>query len=129
MKISGFLAILLVFLVTLLQSPKALAVGSGALPVRHIFSAAGGAVVTWQHTELVASTQKGIEGVQVNNTSLRPLELAFGPANGEVNQVIIGANQDTGFLPLSGGYATRISVVALDGPAETGEIELNAFYN
>lgn len=116
---------LISFFAVLLSGSQALA--SGALPLRRIY--APSPVLTWQYATLVASTSKGIKGVQVNNTGAHAIELAFGAVSSEVPQVIIGGNQDTGFLPVDGGYATRLSVVSLDGPNETGELEVNVFYN
>lgn len=124
-KILGFLS-LFSFVFTFLIQSQALAVVS-ATPVRRIYSQS--AVLTWQHAQLIASTSKGIAGVQVNNTGLHPVKLAFGGSGAEVDQVIIGGQQDTGFIPLPAGFATRLSVVALDGPNETGELDVNVVYN
>lgn len=118
---------LFAFVFTLFSVPSALAVSSSALPIRRIYGSSP--VLTWQYAQLVASTSKGIKGVQVNNTGTHNIMLAFGGSGGEVNQVIVGGLQDTAFIPLAGGYATRLSVISLDGPNETGELDVNVFYN
>lgn len=115
------------FFLTMLASPAALAVGSGATEVRNLYGPSP--VLTWQYSQLIASTSKGVSGVQVNNTGPHPVLLAFGAPGSEVAQIIVGNLSDTGFLPVAGGYATSISVVSLDGPNETGELDLNVFYN
>lgn len=126
---TGFLNVLclLAFLMVFLTGPSALAVGSGAVPVRRVYSVSP--ISQYNYAQLIAQTVKGVKGVQVNNTGVHPIELAFGGSGGEVAQVLVGGAQDTGFLPMSGGYATRLSVIALDGPNETGELDVNIFYN
>lgn len=116
-----------VLVFTVLNVPKVLAFGSGAVPVRRIFSASP--VQSFQYAQLIASTVKGVKGVQINNTGNNPIELAFGPSGSEVVQIIVGSKEDTAFLPMSGGYATRLSVISLDGPNEVGELNVNVFYN
>lgn len=123
MKSTGLISIL-AFVLAFLSAPSVFAVGSGALPVRQF-----GVPSVYNYTTLVASTVKGTNGIQVNNTGIHPVEIAFGPVGAEVPQIIVGGAQDTGFLPFSGGYANRISVIALDGPNETGELDLNISYN
>jgi hypothetical protein len=98
-----------------------------ALPVRRILTTSS--LQSTVYSQLVGSTVKGIAAIQVNNTGLMPIELAFGAAGSEVPQVIIGSGQDTGVLPLQGGYATRISAISLNSVADAGELEMNVFYN
>lgn len=127
MRISVAVLGLFAFLVVFLSPGKALAVSSNALPVRKIYSVSP--VGPYVPVELVASLQKGAKGIQINNTGIHPVEIAFGGSGGEVAQVLIGGSQDTGFLPLTVGYATRLSAVTLDGPNETGELDMTVFYN
>lgn len=126
---TSFLAVLglMAFLFVFLVEPKAMAVGSGAVPVRRVYGPSP--VMTWQYAELIPSTVKGVSGVQINNTGLHPIMLAFGAAGSEVAQLIVGGNEDTAFIPVSGGYATRLSVISLDGPQEVGELNVNVVYN
>lgn len=128
MKFKSFVLALLTFaMVTFLHAPVAHAVGSGAVPVQNVNGV--NPIQNWGYSTLIASTVKGINGVQVNNTSPRAVELAFGAVGQEVAQIIVGGNQDTAFLPVTGGYATRLSVISLVGPSETGELDVNVFYN
>lgn len=128
MKLPTFVfALIAMLFVSLYHIPYASAVGSGAQPVRNIYGA--NPVQPFAYTTLIASTVKGISGLQVNNTGPRAIELAFGALGSESAQIIVGSFQDTGFLPVAGGYATRLSVIALDGPAETGELDVNVMYN
>lgn len=126
-KALGFIS-LISFLISFLTALPALAATtSGSIPVRRIYGASP--VLTWQYAQLIASTVKGIKGVQVNNTGSHNIQLAFGGSGSEVAQVLVGGLQDTAFLPITGGYATRLSVISLDGPNETGELDVNVFYN
>lgn len=121
------LGLLAVVLVTFTNVPAVFAVGSGATEVRNLYGTSP--VLTWQYSQLIASTVKGMKAVQINNTGAHAILLAFGPAGSEVPQVIVGGLQDSAVLPLSGGYANRLSVIALDGPNETGELQVNVLYN
>jgi hypothetical protein len=98
-----------------------------ALPVRRILTTSS--LQSTVYSQLVASTVKGISAIQVNNTGLMPIEIAFGAAGSEVPQLIIGSGQDTAVLPISGGYGTRISAISLNSVADAGELEMNVIYN
>lgn len=118
------LSILFTFALGILHAPEAFATGTGAIPVRQM-----GVPSIYNYTTLIASTVKGTSGIQVNNTGIHPIEIAFGAVGQEIPQILVGGFQDTAFIPFAGGYGNRISVIALDGPNETGEIDLNIVYN
>lgn len=128
MKFMNLLLVgLFAFAFTFLSAPKTLAASLSAVPIQRVYITSP--VLPYVHAQLIASTVKGIAGVQVNNTGPLPIKLAFGGSGVEVDQVIIGGNQDTGFLPLAGGYATRLSVISIGGSQEVGQLQMNVFYN
>lgn len=106
------------------------AVTSGAEAHRFKYSAQG--VSSTGFVEIVASTPKGLNGYSVVNTGPNPIEVAFGPAGSEVVQSVhIGTASVAGImLPVSAGYATRVSVITLDASnSSAGELEMNLIYN
>ena len=107
---------------------QALASG-GSLPVRVAFASTN--VSTSSYLQLVASTVKGIKGVSVYNSGSSPVQIAFGAAGSEVNQIVVPASASLGpvYYPASGGYGLRVSVISVTQTNSTGELDVNLLYN
>lgn len=124
------LAFILSFVFTMfIAAQTAFAVGSGALPIRKVFSSSN--VTTSTYQVLVASTVKGIKGMTVANSGSAPVKIAFGASGSEVDQIVVP--QTSGitpvYYPVSGGYGTQISVISLTQTNSTGELDVNLIYN
>lgn len=87
-------------------------------------------VSTSAYTQIISSTTKTLRAVTVLNTCANtPLQLALGAAGSETVQITIPANMSNAVtIPLTAPYASRISVIALDTTATTGELQVNAVY-
>lgn len=99
-----------------------------ATPSRTQFSSTN--VSTSAYTELVSATSKTLKGITVmNSCTTSPLEIALGASGSETTQVIVPASMSTVvYIPMAAPYGSRISVIALDHTASTGELQLNAVY-
>lgn len=92
--------------------------------VRNVYSSIN--VTTAAYVQLIASTSATINLISVFDSSGQTLIIAFGAAASEVDKVYIfpGGNGDIPLLIPSG---TRVSIKAVSGTANTGEISINAF--
>lgn len=83
-------------------------------------------VTTGAYVQLIASTATDVHEISVFDSSGQTLVLAFGAAASEVDQIYIfpGGN---GREPLYIASGTRVSIKAVSGSADTGEIAIN-FY-
>lgn len=122
---------LLAFILVSVSVPVAHA-GSAAVPVRIVYADTHVSQTVYQ--ELVHSTAQGIKGMSILNTGAFPIKIAVGAAGAEVAQVIAPGTINTiaqlpVVYPLVAGYASRFSVISLNGTNSTGELEVNLFYN
>lgn len=136
----GMLALVLSF--GLFISGAAHAASAQAVNVRILFSAA--TLSDLAYTQAIASTGRIVKGFSAFSTSQNPIAVAIGGSGSEVKQVIIpqgtlgggvwngspvGAyNGNTTFFPLTIAYGQRVSLVALNSAVNTGELQLNFFY-
>ncbi len=128
----GFIGILSFVLCSLLAMPALAVASPQGVPLRLVMSV-GAPLTSTAFVQMLGSSPKGIAGVSVVNTSVRDIEVAFGAMGQESVQLIAPASSATGAVPLvtplTGGYGTRVSVIALDSAAYTGEVQLNLFLN
>lgn len=84
-------------------------------------------VTTSAYVQLLASTSGAITMIEIFDSSGQTLLLATGGAGSEVDQIYIlpGGN---GQVPLAIAGSTRISIKAVSGTANAGEIDIN-FYS
>lgn len=82
------------------------------------------------YTEVIAATTKTLKGISVLNTcASTPLQLALGAAGSETVQLTLPASMSAPvYIPMAAPYGSRISIIALDTTASTGEVQLNAIY-
>lgn len=123
-----------------LISTQSFAVTSSAAPVRVKFASANMSTGSW--TALVNTTAKAIKGVSVSNSSLAAIQIGLaGYTAGygaEAAQLVVpgmpgnyNALQIPApvFYPMTAGSPVRISAIALDASATTGELDVNLIYN
>lgn len=123
------LAVFTVLLSLMTFAPKALAVGSGAEPLRLIFTQTN--VTSSTYHELVASTTRGLKGYSVVNTGPESVQIAIGAEGSEVAQTVHPASSSMSpvFYPVSVGYGARLSVISLGGTNSSGYLHMNLIYN
>ena len=85
-------------------------------------------VTTSAYTQLVSSTAQAYNGIEIFDSSGQTLKLAIGGSGSEVDQFIIfpGGN---GRIPYRIQAGQRISIRALSGTANVGEIDINFYTN
>lgn len=131
-----FALILTLLAFTAASFPGLVAEAADALPVRIKYQTTS--VGASSYVQLVAATQKGLKAVSFLHSGVFPISIGYGASGSEVAQVTIpgltvGGNSVVApapvVLPLSAGYGTRISIIALGGTNTVGELQLNLFYN
>ena len=83
-------------------------------------------VTTGAYVQLIASTAAAYNAIEIFDSSGQTLQLALGASGSEVNQFLIfpGGN---GRIPYTIAAASRVSVKAVSGTANVGELSIN-FY-
>jgi hypothetical protein len=93
--------------------------------VRHVYSSTPVNTTNWQ--QIISSVSAGIRRIEIFDSSGQTLELGTGAAGSETRRILIfpGGN---GFVPLSISTGARVSIRAVSGIANEGEILIN-FYS
>jgi hypothetical protein len=83
-------------------------------------------VTTGAWVEVIDALPQPVERIEIFDSSGKTMELGVGPVGGETRQILVfpGGN---GSVPFDLAKGTRISVRAVSGTANSGELSLNFF--
>ena len=102
--------------------------GAYGAPGRLKLSTTPVTVSSW--TQIISAIPQAIKSLVVYSSANYPLQIGVGVSGSEAPQIVIPASLTTETLfPIAIPAGARISVIALDSTASTGEVQINAVYN